>query len=100
MSDDLIRRRDAIDALKPIAELLSYGLQSDIASDIASALMSIPTIEPKRGEWVRTFDGNEWFWYCSNCKEQWYEDDLWMGGNEFPHFCPACGADMREVRDE
>lgn len=61
MSEDLIERSDVIDALKPIAELLSYGLQSDIAS----ALMSIPTIEPKRGEW--RFDEKGYF-FCSECK--------------------------------
>ena len=63
-------------------------------------LVDIEVIEPKYGEWIRTFDGNEWFWYCSNCKTQWYEDDLWMGGNEFPNFCPNCGADMREREGE
>ena len=84
MSDDLIRRRDAIDALKPIAELLSYGLQSDIASDIASALMSIPTIEPKRGEWISNspFTGT-----CSECGAD---------GNLKDNFCSNCGADMRK----
>ena len=54
-----------------------------------------PTIEPRKGKWTRHFDGNEWYWYCSSCKEQWYEEDLWMGGNSFPNFCPNCGADMR-----
>ena len=50
--------------------------------------------ERKKGEWVRNFDGNEWYWYCSSCKEQWYEEDLWMGGNDFPNFCPNCGCQM------
>ena len=56
-----------------------------------------PSVIPSRaeGEWIRTFDGNEWYWYCSSCKEQWYEDDLYMGGNEFPNFCPNCGAKMK-----
>lgn len=58
------------------------------------------TADRPQGEWIRTFDGNEWFWYCSNCKEQWYEDDLWMGGNEFPHYCPNCGAKMKGADDE
>jgi len=48
--------------------------------------------EPKTGKWIKRFDGNEWFWHCSACKEQWYEDDLYMGGNEFPDFCPNCGS--------
>lgn len=53
----------------------------------------LPSARPERkaGKWIRHFDGNEWYWYCSSCKEQWYENDLWMGGNSFPNFCPNCG---------
>lgn len=52
--------------------------------------------ENVHGEWRRDFSGNEFYWYCTNCKEEYYEDDLYMGGNEFPNFCPNCGADMRK----
>lgn len=48
-----------------------------------------------RGEWIRNFSGTEFYWYCSNCKTEYYEEDLYMGGNEFPNYCPNCGADMR-----
>lgn len=50
--------------------------------------------QERTGRWVRNFDGNEWYWFCSNCKEEWYEEDLLMGGNDFPNFCPNCGARM------
>ncbi len=33
---------------------------------------------------------------CSHCKEQYYEDDLYLGGNDFPKYCPNCGAKMDE----
>ena len=49
----------------------------------------------QKGEWIRDFDGNEFYWYCTHCKENYYEEDLYIGGNEFPNFCPNCGADMR-----
>ena len=54
----------------------------------------------RKGKWTRHFDGNEWYWYCSSCKEQWYEEDLWMGGNSFPNFCPNCGCRMEEGDSE
>ena len=85
---DLIERSDVIDALKPIAESLSYGLQSDIAS----ALMSIPTIEPKRGRWV---DISEWYTprqKCSVCET--------VVDGYGSNFCPNCGAEMRGEGNE
>lgn len=51
-------------------------------------------LEEKTGKWIRNFDGNEWYWFCSNCKEEWYEEDLLIGGNNFPNRCPNCGARM------
>lgn len=71
--------------------------QNTVVEWITTDIENAPSVVPSRaeGEWIRTFDGNEWYWYCSNCKEQWYEDDLYMGGNEFPHFCPNCGEKMK-----
>lgn len=48
--------------------------------------------------WEGFFDGDEYRVYCSHCKDNWYEEDLWMGGNEFPKYCPNCGAQMDERR--
>ena len=81
--------------LEGIEALMAEGEVYDIEYDPKSA-------EPrKRGKWVRSFDGNEWYWYCSKCKKEWYEEDLWMGGNDFPNFCPNCGAKMdRGKKDE
>ena len=75
--------------------------QNTVVEWITTDIENAPSVVPSRaeGEWVRTFDGNEWYWYCSNCKEQWYEDDLYMSGNEFPHFWPNCGADMKGEQD-
>ena len=110
---DLIRRSDAIEAIEVVdwyhqnrnKDMVS-GANSDEhqawykAEDVYKALEAVPSADRPQGEWIRTFDGNEWYWYCSNCKEEWYEEDLWMGGNEFPHFCPNCGARMKGADDE
>ena len=56
-----------------------------------------PYEQPKRkkGRWVEcNFPGQEHV-FCSQCKEDFYDDDLRMGRNDYPNFCPNCGADMR-----
>lgn len=90
MKDDTISRQAAIEGTKKIPDLTVYAFCSFI-----DMLTNMPSAQPETGKWVRNFDGNEWYWFCSNCKEEWYEEDLLMGGNDFPNFCPNCGADMR-----
>ena len=92
---DLIERSEVLKQLRLNHKDVVYIDKNECARRIEA----IPSARPK-GEWIRTFDGNEWFWYCSNCKTQYYEEDLWMGGNEFPYYCPNCGADMREREGE
>lgn len=101
---DLIERQAVIDALQkeinkgipPFDDVMgSIRCGVRLARNIIEDLPSVRT-----GKWTRHFDGNEWYWYCSSCKEQWYEEDLWMGGNSFPNFCPNCGADMRPQFEE
>ncbi len=95
---NLIDRQAAIDAFwKLEAELRPSAIDA-----VLDMLKNLPSVQPerKRGKWTRHFDGNEWYWYCSLCKEQWYEEDLWMGGNSFPNFCPNCGCRMEEGDSE
>jgi rubrerythrin len=55
------------------------------ADDVYKALEAIPTIEPKRGEWVDDdFVGQ---YRCSEC--DYYAIDEY-------DFCPNCGADMHK----
>ena len=96
--DDLISRQTAIDALMPIYKSASLRNRNvfSTARKCMVTIEELPSAQPKhKGEWIRNFNGDEWHWFCSNCKEEWYEEDLWMGGNDFPNFCPNCGRDLR-----
>ena len=59
-----------------------------------------PTIEPKRGEWIKrthdTLTAQVNFAYCSECGQPIMHEHtrpLW-------NFCPNCGADMRKGADD
>jgi len=78
-----------------IETLLNFCEKSVDHAVTPNDFMRMPRVRipgQKPGKWVRNFDGNEWYWFCSNCKKEWYEEDLWMGGNDFPNFCPNCGS--------
>lgn len=62
-------------------------------------------VEPKRGKWV----SNEFLYttrqtICSNCKTEFYVDDLLNvgeGAQEYlPNYCPHCGAQMTDAEGE
>lgn len=91
---------DCVDRAEVIKAVKFYETFCDPYPRVVEALEDLPSVQPRKGKWTRHFDGNEWYWYCSSCKEQWYEEDLWMGGNSFPNFCPNCGADMRGEQDD
>ena len=65
-----------------------------------NAIADAPTIEPKRGEWIRAINDYDQAYhnYCSLCRE-WNGMDV-EGWNWTPNFCPNCGADMREREGE
>lgn len=58
---------------------------------VVMAIDEAPTIEPKRGEWIKSsavdIAWGEKVYTCSNCgrKQDWKNN-----------FCPNCGADMRK----
>ena len=52
------------------------------------------------GKWIEyNYPGAECV-YCSKCKEEYYPDDLLLGGNDYPNYCPHCRARMRERSEE
>lgn len=111
MSEDLIRRSDAIKAIASLHILADeekifkvyadnpHSMTTDFEGtliDAINAIKSIPTIEPKRGEWKRRIvdSGFNADWVCSECGYRVKTDFANY------NFCPNCGADMREREGE
>lgn len=88
MSEDLIRRSDAIDVLYQYQESVEMGIKSFPLA--VKAMNDIPTIEPKRGEWIE-INIKDYKAKCSHC-------GTWspIMGN----FCPNFGAEMRGKDNE
>ena len=97
MSEDLIRRSDAIKALD--ANFTIKGKENtqtvlNYLELVRTRIEGAPTIEPKRGEWAkRTHDtliAQVNFAYCSECGQPIMHEHtrpLW-------NFCPNCGCAM------
>lgn len=74
---------------------------ADAYREFADMVEEMPTIEPKKGEWIIQ-DNPETGWYrvvCSECGEDVTSNIPMIGF--FPHckplwdYCPECGSDMR-----
>ena len=90
---DLINRKSALKALRPIMR------KSDYFYEILKAIQDVPPAEPerKKGVWLDDKDNPEsvktdgYCAYCSACKE-WSE--------YLTAYCGSCGADMRGTWNE
>lgn len=111
MSDDLIRRSDAIKAITDISKNYTgkgkrnYHPHIDFLVDALK--YDVPTIEPKRGKWLPFEYGDDTWHKCSVCGVA----DKYRGSAPRPNgevaeweyvrnFCPNCGADMRGEDNE
>ena len=87
MSDDLIKREDAIQ----VAFL--YPFFSDALMEEINA---IPSADRPQGEWIPSdTDG----FVCSVCKNGYRNQPTLMGRPMF-EYCPVCGARMKGADDE
>ena len=91
-NDELISRQQAIDAIMDTEPLFGIdGTPYQKTQDVVNAINALPSIEPRKGRWIRTrtmvHDGEL---YCDQCEQEHPEQKLiW-------NYCPNCGADMRE----
>ena len=113
MSEDLIKRSDAIKAIDELPNAYNGWSDAYDKTYIISTLEEVPKTDRPQGEWIKmphkeylswdcvgeyenpTYDEKyhsvvEWWWHCNKC---FYE----MSRDEKPsyNFCPNCGADMR-----
>ena len=66
------------------------------AREIVKEMPAVDVEEVRHGYWkMWNYPGDEHV-ECSECHTQYYENDLYLGGNEFPKRCPECGAKMEE----
>ena len=105
MSEDLIRRSDAIKALD--ANFTIKGKENmqtvlNYLELVRTRIESAPSIEPKRGEWVlERLDNYKLYKVACSCCGWWGCEnyDSYVDISDFT-YCPNCGADMREREGE
>lgn len=100
MTDDLISRQQAIDAVKEA--LNEYDGDYDCRSrygvimDSVENLKKLPSTQPERktGHWIYRKELSKYndMWSCSECNEKTTDSIM---GKPRHNFCPLCGADMR-----
>ena len=100
---DTIYREDAIKAFKPLPTIEGLGLQPLITVDDAIKILNcLPSAQPERktGRWILWNYPGEECAICSACGEEYDQMELYIGGNDYPKYCPNCGADMRGEQNE
>ena len=105
MSEDLIKRSDAIEAVENVTwyhqnrnKDMVKGANSDEhqawykSQDIYEALEAVLSADRSQGEWKPKNHHTD---YCSNCG---FEETQWRTADY--NFCPLCGARMKGTDDE
>jgi NADH pyrophosphatase NudC (nudix superfamily) len=96
MSDDLIKRSDAIEALNECTDIKGFEY-----TQMHNALIDIPSADRPQGEWIDAeipleCGGSMPIQVCNLCKT--FYPLAYTGGGH--RFCPNCGARMKGADDE
>lgn len=92
---DCISRQQAIEVLAHVKEDEQW--RTECIDNEIRLIESLSPVTPteRTGEWkIWNEPGNECV-YCTKCKHEYDQIDLYIGGSEYPNYCPNCGADMR-----
>ena len=91
MSDDLIRRSDAIKAIEELPNAYNGWSDAYDKAYIISTLEEVPSADRPQGEWKRRLVDNGFNadWVCSECGYRVKTDFVSF------NYCPNCGARMR-----
>ena len=81
---------EAIEVIEYITQKW-FGNQSQ-ALNMAIKALSVP--EREKGEWIEQEDGNDFYYKCSCCGDEFFLIAGLPEDNNY-NFCPNCGADMR-----
>ena len=88
--DDLISRRQALDVTwkEP-----SYTDVLNVLTEVRDRIKTLPSARSKIGTW-RHYEGTL---TCSECTASFDDSSMDFCGDDVPHFCPDCGAEMKGV---
>lgn len=89
MSEDLIKRSDAIKAMRDtlVAAEIPYAV---------NALFKVPSADRPQGEWIEQED----CWQCSECGDEYVLEVDVKPIDAKMYYCPSCGARMKGADDE
>lgn len=88
MSEDLIKRSDAIKAINLKARIPHDIASAHYAHMAINAICSAPSADRPQGEWI---DNGDKYFRCSLCGTK--DTDKW-------HWCHGCGNPMKGADDE
>ncbi len=96
-SKEYIERKAAYEAACDAVDEWDGGFNPNRCTKIAKAICAVPAADVRpvvHAMWrIWNYPGDEHV-ECTACKAEYYEEELYLGGNEFPKFCPNCGATM------